>query len=203
MSTVAAAKRTVVQAWVELISEDPEAVSALGVARATLAAGAGLKGLRRLRPFELRGALPAREAVAEMLHRSTRFYNPHKERCTVRAGAGDAAPLAADEFAALVWERDDVRRPAAERWWKHDAGAAIEVREAAVWTMRYDASVDAATRRARAESLLTARDRGHGLLCNPHAQDAVLADGVPPVEWLTTAGRRARRAPARRKEARS
>src|SRR5262245_52622362 len=73
-----------IQAFVELLAEDPEAVSARAIARERLAAGRRLKSLRRLRVFELAGALPARAECEALLHRSTRFFNPAKERCTVR-----------------------------------------------------------------------------------------------------------------------
>lgn len=184
----AVATKTTAQAWIELRAEDPEAVSALGVARAHLPAGQGLLGLRRLRLFELRGPLPERAALEDLLHRSTRFYNPHKERCTVRAVAGDPVPFDPDERVALVWERDGVRRPAAERWWKHETGQAIEVREAVAWAMRYDPGVPA---RERAAELLGAAGQARGLLCNPHAQQGVLAQGAPPLPWLGLARKRA------------
>src|SRR5207247_3209876 len=70
-----------VQAWIELRSDDPEAVSALAVARARVGGGQALLGLRRLRLFELSGTLPATRAVEAPLHRSTWSVNPHKERC--------------------------------------------------------------------------------------------------------------------------
>jgi len=81
-----------VQVYIELRSEDAEAESALDVARSRLAAGARLRSLRRVRLFELTGSLPERTEAEELLHRSTRFYNPAKERCTVRESASGPAP---------------------------------------------------------------------------------------------------------------
>ncbi|HEY6866154.1 MAG TPA: hypothetical protein VI792_02790 [Candidatus Eisenbacteria bacterium] len=174
------------QAWVELRAEDPEAVSALGVARARLPEGRRLAALRRARLFELRGPLPETPGIESLLHRSTWFYNPHKERCTVRRGAGDPAPAAPGEQVVLVVEHEGERRAAAERWWLHETGQAIEVREAVVWMLRFEAGEDAA---ARASELARLDGRGRGLLCNRNAQDCsvVGADAVP-LPWIGAGG---------------
>jgi hypothetical protein len=173
----------VAQAWVELVTADPEAVSALAVARAHLPAGRTLKSLRRVRLFELCGALPEREEIKELVHRSIQFYNPHKERCTVRLAPGERAPLAADERAVLVFERGEERRAGAERWWRHETGKTIEVREGVAWVLGFEPSVrDAA---AAVEELTVLRDRRHGLLCNPHAQEHRLAAAEIPLPWMT------------------
>src|SRR5207249_4397118 len=92
------------QAWVERTTDDPDALSALATARARLEAGRRLRSVRRFRVFELEGALPDRAALEDLLHRSTWFYNPHKERCRVRTAARDATPLAPEEVGVLVVE---------------------------------------------------------------------------------------------------
>ena len=51
-------KRGAAQAWIELAGSDPEAWSALSVARARLPAARGLESLRRWRLVELGGSLP-------------------------------------------------------------------------------------------------------------------------------------------------
>ncbi len=173
---------TVAQAWIELKSDDPEAVSALAVARAHLPAGRALTGLRRLRLLELSGALPARAGIEGLLHRSIQFYNPHKERCSVRATASDAAPLAAEEHVVLVFERGEERRGAAERWWRHETGRDIEVREGVAWVMAFE-SLEPDPPGAAAD-LAVLRDRRHGLLCNPHAQEYRVAAGKIPLPWM-------------------
>lgn len=193
------AVRSVAQAWIELRADDPEAVSALGVARAHLDDARALAGLRRFRLFELAGVLPGGAELEDRLHRSTRFYNPHKERCVVRTRAEERAPVAGGP-ALLVSERDLVRRPAAERWWKHDAGRTIEVREAVVWALVFDPDTGPTEAMAHAEGLAVVRDRRHGLFCNPHAQDWALS-AEPPLPWLTP-GTRARRPRARGEETR-
>ncbi len=177
------------QAWVELISEDPEAVSALSTARAHLSEGGGLKGLRRLRVFELEGRLPPRAALEELLHRSTQFYNPHKERCTLRLGADGRAPVGAGDQVVLVVERGGERRAAAERWWRHETGEPIEVREGVAWVMSFGPGAPVAE---RADALARVRDRRHGLFCNPHAQEYRRAGAEPPLRWLGMARRAAR-----------
>ena len=58
---------SLMQVYVELRAEDPEATSALAVARARLEAGRGLRSLRRVRVFELYGALPDRSQVDDLL----------------------------------------------------------------------------------------------------------------------------------------
>jgi len=171
----------VAQAWIELRADDPEAMSALAVARARLAAGASLEGLRRLRLFELRGALPGRGALEDLLHRSIQFYNPAKERCTVRLEPREAAPVAADEIAVLVFERGGERRAPAERWWHHETGQGAEVREGVAWALRLGGRA-AAEETARDLAIL--RDRGHGLLCNPHWQEARIAVAEVPLPWF-------------------
>jgi hypothetical protein len=176
----------VAQAWIEPRADDPEAASALLVARRDLEAGRGLVGVRRLRLFELRGPLPDAADLADRLHESTQFYNPAKERCTVRAAAGDAAPLAPGEVAVLVVERGGARRAGAERWWRHAVGSAVEVAEATVWVLRFEAGADAP---ARARELAAVRDRRHGLLCNPNFQDWSLATERVPLPWLPDARR--------------
>jgi len=183
------------QAFVELRAEDPEATSALAVARAHLEAGSELSALRRLRVFELAGALPERDAIAERLHGSTQFYNPAKERCVVRAVDGDASPFGVDEVLVLVLERGGDRRPGAERWWRHETGGRIEVREGVVWAMRFAAGEDALR---RGEDLAVTRDRTHGLLANPQFQEArVCATAPPPLDWLSRKSWRPTKRPRR------
>jgi hypothetical protein len=172
------------QAWVELITDDPAALSALAVARSRLPEGRRLLKVRRLRLFELEGAVAARGALEDLMHRSTWFYNPHKERCSVRLDGADPAPLAPDEQAVLVVERGGERRPAAERWWRHETGGAIEVREAIVYALRFEAGEEAA---ARTEELAVVRGPQRGLLCNPNAQICAFGPGVPPLDWIRSA----------------
>ncbi|MGH7731046.1 MAG: hypothetical protein ACRENJ_07335, partial [Candidatus Eiseniibacteriota bacterium] len=170
-------------AWIELVSDDPEAVSAFAVARAHLPAGRALRSLRRLRLFELSGPLPARAGLEDLLHRSIQFYNPHKERCAVRAAASDTVPLADGEHAVLVFERGEERRGGAERWWRHETGRDIEVREGVAWILGFE-PMEADPRGAVAE-LTVLRGRRQGLLCNLHAQEYRLATGAVPVPWMS------------------
>ncbi|HEV2106445.1 MAG TPA: hypothetical protein VGU27_12030 [Candidatus Eisenbacteria bacterium] len=170
------------QAFVETRSADPAAVSALGVARAHLGAGRALAGVRRLRLFELAGALPEADALAALLHRSIQFYNPAKERCTVRTAAAAPAPFEPEERLLLVFERGGERRPAAERWWRHETGARAEVREGVVWALRFAAGADAD---AAARELAVTTARRHGLFCNPHFEEWRTAPpGAPPLRWM-------------------
>src|SRR5262245_56696444 len=170
----------VAQAWIELVSDDPEAVSALFVARAHLPAGRRLRSLRRLRVFEIRGRLPARDEIESLLHRSTQFYNPHKERCVVRIQEAEAAPLRTGEHAVIVVERGGARRSAAERWWEHETGVEIEVREGTAWALAFENEGS-----SDVEDLMLVRGRRHGLLCNPHSQDCRVAGERVPVPWLS------------------
>jgi len=170
------------QAYVELKSEDPEATSAFEVARERLAAGAKLRSLRRVRVFEITGAVPDREEAEALLHRSTRFYNPAKERCTVRASAAEPAPFRNDEALVMVLDRGLERRTAAERWWRHETGTRVEVREGLAWALAFEPGTDAAR---EAASLAAVEDRATGLLCNPHFQDWRPGQGAsPPWPWL-------------------
>jgi len=184
------ARAAVAQAWIRLRADDPAAVSALAVARRSLAAGRGLAALQRFRLIELSGPLPAREELAELLHRSSQFYNPNKEECRVRASAEEPAPLAPEEQAVLVSERGLERRSAAERWWSNVTGGPVEVREGVVWVLRFEEGVDAA---AQAADLAVLRDRDHGLLCNPGAQEHRLSGAEVPLPWLTPVRARPRR----------
>jgi len=177
----AAVSHRAAQAWIELLSPDPEATSALAVARAHLPGGRFIRSLRRLRLLEIVGPLPGPEAIGELLHRSIQFYNPRKERCTVRAAAGDPAPLRAGEAAVLVVERGATRRPAAERWWHHETGQPVAVREGLAWAVAFD---DAGPAREQLEALAVVRDRRHGLLCNPQAQDHRIAGAEVPLPWI-------------------
>jgi hypothetical protein len=171
----------VAQAWVELLSQDPEAFSATQVARDTLAAGRTLASVRRARLFELAGPLPDRAGIEALMHRSIQFYNPHKERCTIRAAVRDASPVGATDVVVLVADRGEERRPAAERWWRHETGDAITVREGVAWILTFDAGDDGV---AHAEELAAVRDRRHGLLCNPNAQTSRIAQADIPLPWL-------------------
>jgi hypothetical protein len=191
---MSATTKVTVQAFVELRAEDAEAVSALAVARARLKAGKGLRSLRRVRVFEITGVLPSRSEVEALLHRSTRFYNPAKERCTVRAAEGEATPFREDERMVLVVDRGLDRRPAAERWWRHETGTRVEVREGLAWALAFEPGVDA---ERSAKGLAEVRDRSRGLLANPHFQDWRPGAGShPPFPWV-----KAR--PRARKEVRS
>jgi hypothetical protein len=172
---------SVSQVWIELNADDPEASSALAVARRRLPAAAQLQSLRRVRVFELRGPLPAREVQSDLLHRSTRFYNPNKERCTLRVANSDAAPVLPGERVVLVTERGAGRNAAAERWWRHETGKNIEVREGTAWILGFERDAPAAR---RAEELAVLRDRRNGLLANPHAQEVRFADSAVPLPWL-------------------
>lgn len=168
----------VLQAWIALRADDPEAVSALGVARQ---ADARLSELRRARLIEIRGS---RKSVAEalaLLHASTQFYNPHKERCVLRDR--DSAPLGSATQAGrvVVWERGDERRAAAERWWRHETGESVEVREATVWELMCQ---PAAAAPAVVAELARVRDARHGLLCNPWSQEHRVLGAAEPLPWI-------------------
>ncbi len=171
------------QAWIELKADDPEAASALWVARHRLAAGREVTGLRRFRLIELTGTLPTRPRVEKLLHESTQFYNPHKERCHLRSNPRDPVPIKAEEDLVLVTERGGERRTAAERWWQHQTGRAVEVREGIVWVLSL-ASPSNAQRRSQVAELAVVRDREHGLFCNPLCQDARTEHGKPPLPWI-------------------
>ena len=168
------------QAWIEPVAEDVEAMSALAVAHGRLPAGRMLQGLRRMRIFELRGSLPDRAELADLLHRSTQFYNPAKERCSVRLEAHDASPVATGEVGLLVLERGGDRRPAAERWWRHETGRRVEIHEGVAWLLRFRGG----RKEEAARELAVLRDREHGLLVNPHWQDAQVAAGEAPIPWI-------------------
>jgi hypothetical protein len=171
----------VAQVWVELTSTDPEARSALAVARTRLAAGAKLSGLRRIRVMELEGALPERERFEEFLHRSTQFYNPHKESCVVRMSSAEPPPVAAGDQIVLVIERGAERRPAAERWWHNECGSALVVREGIAWVLSFEEGEEA---EARARELAVVERRDLGLLCNPNSQDAKCSGAAAPLPWI-------------------
>jgi len=183
-------RKQLMQAFVELLAEDPEATSAREIARERLAAGRRLEGLRRVRVFELSGELPARDEVAKLLHRSTRFYNPAKERCSLRAAEREPAPFAPGEALVLVLDRGLERRPAGERWWKHETGGKVEVREGTVWALAFEPGEQADV---RAGELAELKDRQHGLFANPHFQDWRPGQGAsPPWPWLERPRRRAK-----------
>src|SRR5262249_58024104 len=77
------------------------------------------------------------------------------------------------------------RRAAAERWWRHETGQSIEVREGVAWLLRYESEEDAS---AHAAELAVLDGRRRGLLCNPHAQDHALAAGDEiPLPWIGAA----------------
>jgi hypothetical protein len=178
---MSAATATRAQAWIELKTDDPEALSALAVARARLPEARALASLRRFRLFELEGPLPARAALEERLHRSTWFYNPHKERCTLRLAEADPTPLRKDERPVLVVERGGERRPAAERWWRHESAEEIRVEEAIVWALRFEAGEP---RDAEVAALARLEGPAHGLLCNPNSQRWAAIEGSPPLDWI-------------------
>jgi hypothetical protein len=175
-------KRTA-QAWIELNADDPEAMSAQWVAHRQLDAGREVARLKRWRLFELNGRLPTRPRLERLLHESTQFYNPHKERCLLRLRRNDPAPVGDADHLILVTELEAERRPAAERWWLHETGKPIEVLEAIVWAVSFGAGTPAA-QRAWTEDLAVARERSHGLFCNPLRQSAKTETGLPPVPWI-------------------
>jgi len=181
-------RHTVAQAWIELRTEDPDAFSAHAVARSRLAAGRRLEETRRMRLVEVAGSRKSAAEIEQLLHASTQFYNPHKERCRLRTALGDPTLAAPEACLALVWERGGERRPAAERWWRHETGEMVTVREGVVWALRFAAGADAAD---ATRELALARDARHGLLCNPHAQELRLATATPPLEWIGTSARAA------------
>lgn len=174
------------QAWIRLRTDDPAAVSAHGIVQRELAGGRKLRTLSRWRLFELTGALPRRETLEERLHASTQFYNPHKEACIVRVDDADPAPVGPGAHAILVLDRDDERRPAAERWWRGETGKRVTVREGVVWVLEFEPGVEGAT---ETESLGVVQDRRHGLFCNPHAQIARFTDSEVPLPWITATSR--------------
>jgi hypothetical protein len=184
------AEPDLLQVFIELRAGDPAAVSALSIVRTRLAAGHELLRLRRVRVFEVRGALPGRTELTELLHRSTRFYNPAKERCTLRTAPSEPAPFAADEALLLVLDRGLERRAAVERWWRHEQLAKVEVREGTVWALGFAPGVNV---ERQASSLAAVTTRAEGLFCNPHFQDWRPGDGArPPWPWLART-RRARK----------
>lgn len=173
------------QAFIELRAADPEALSAYSVAHATLESGQPLLGVRRFRVFELAGSLPPKATLSELLHRSTQFYNPSKERCVVRSSSTDPTPATPDEQLVLIFDRGGERRVGAERWWRGETGARIEVREGVCWALRFAPELSAPT---QAEALTVMTDREHGLLCNPNSQEwrGAVAPGTAPLPWIST-----------------
>jgi hypothetical protein len=119
-----------------------------------------------------------------LLHESTQFYNPHKERCTLRSRPSEAGPVGAESAVVLVVDRDGERRPAAERWWRHETGETVAVREGVAWAMAFDPAGDA---HIHVEELAVLRDARHGLLCNPWSQEAKPAAAPIPLPWITSA----------------
>lgn len=176
----AAEPKRIAQAWIEPIADDPEAVSAFGVARRSLGA-TGLRSLRRARLIEIEGALPEEADLAATLHTSTRFYNPNKERCLLRTQEADPAPVATGERAVLIFDRGGERREGAERWWKRVTGGAVRVREGAAWIA---AAADPSRSEAELDALVEVRDARHGLLCNSNAQEYRKGGEVIPLGWF-------------------
>lgn len=171
----------VVQAWIDVGPDDPQAFSAFAIARTRLAGGGALAALERRRLIEVRGSAARGEDFAQRLHASTQFYNPHKERCTLRSDAAALAPVPRDARLALVWERGGERRPAAERWWREEAGETVEVREGMVWVMRFH---EGASPETAADELARVRDARHGVLAHPWSQELRLAGTTPPLPWI-------------------
>jgi hypothetical protein len=176
------------QAWIELRSDDPSAVSALGIARTRLAAGNGLSGLRRWRLIEIQGRLPEPGALAARLHASTWFYNPHKESLVLRTLERDPAPLPPGWQALLVLERDGTRREAAERWWRHAFRSKVQVHAGTVWGLGFEPGIDASV---AASELLSVTDHLHGLFANPHAEWSAHANDGIPLGWISATRSRA------------
>lgn len=174
--------RKVAQVWIETLSDDPEAVSAFAVAQRS-PGGAMLRSLRRARVIEIEGALPPAAELAERLHDSTRFYNPNKERSHLRLNETDPAPVAAGERAVLVFDRGGERREGAERWWKRATGSAARVREGTAWIL---GAASAAELDVLTGQLFEAGDSGHGLLCNPHAEEYRRAEAQVPLAWFAS-----------------
>jgi len=184
MSPATPSRSRSAQAWVELRSSDPWAWTALHAIRTHLPGGQKLRSMRRVRMFELSGALPARGRLEDLLHRSTQFYNPHKEGCVLRRGVRDPVPVGAGDTSVVVWERDGGRCGAAERWLKRETGKAVRVRESTVWVLGWEPGMSEADRLERTRDLAVLRDRRHGLLANPHAEDAAVHRGAPPLPAL-------------------
>ena len=174
----------VMQAWIEVRSDDPEAVSALAVSRAGGVVERAPEVLERVRLFEITGTACSRERVEALLHGSSQFYNPHKERCVVRGSKDDPLPGPAGFEYIVVWERAGERRPAAERWWRHEAGECVEVREAVAWRARFAPGVEPT---AAAHELARVRDARHGLLCNPWSQEFRCGVAAAAFPWIAPA----------------
>ncbi len=172
------------QAWVELRAVDPAAQTAFQAMRAHLKPGHGLRGVRRARMLELCGKLPPRSRLEELLHRSIQFYNPHKETCVVRRALRDRLPVEPEDTTVVVWDREGSRSGAAERWLLHETGRAVEVWETTVWVLAWEPSILARDRLAGTKELAVLRDRRHGLLANPHAEEARIFAGPPVLPAL-------------------
>ena len=101
----------------------------------------------------------------------------------MRANAAAPAPFRAEESLVLVLDRGLERRPAAERWWRHETGGKVAVREGTAWALTFEPGEDSAR---SAASLAAVTDRRHGLFSNPHFQDWRAGTGAsPPWPWLT------------------
>jgi hypothetical protein len=81
----------------------------------------------------------------------------------------------------LVWERGGARRPAAERWWRHETGETVAVCEGVVWALRFAVGTDAAERCAswRRHAISGTDSSRTGSRRNIGVQDQ-----APPLAWI-------------------
>lgn len=166
----------VVRLWLKV--NDPTALTALETLQRALGYGRGVAGVSRSEVWGFRWLETIDPApVLERLARETNLLqNPNKHRMEIAVGPGALAPRG--NVWVLVWtagEGSDLE----ETLRRHRllSGSVPAVRRGTLWEL--DLAGGPAERARLAEEIAVTRERGRGLLANPHVADLRIF-GAPP-----------------------
>lgn len=166
----------VVRLWLKV--NDPTALTAHETLQRAMGYGRTVAGVGRSEVWSFRwpDAVEAAPILERLARETNLLLNPNKHRMEIAVGAGALSPRG--NAWVLVWTAGE-GRDLEETLRRHRllSGAMPVVRKGTLWEL--DLAGAPAARARLAEEIAVARERGRGLLANPHVAD-VRIFGEPP-----------------------
>jgi hypothetical protein len=162
--------------WLKV--NDPTALTALETLQRALGYGRAVAGVHRseIWAFRWRDALEPVPRLARLARGTNLLLPPNKHRMEIAAGGDTLSPRG--NVSVLVWTAGEGSE-LEETLRRHRlvTGEVPLVRRGTLWEL--DLAGEAAERVRLAEEIAVARERGRGLLANPHVNDVWVFEAPP------------------------